>query len=89
MRETLTDEGTLSLTITGRTGSWLVSGVLGDEDLDLQGMDDAALADMLRALLPTRTAPTSGLETVAGSECQGAGAPVPAAPRRGRHRRAG
>jgi hypothetical protein len=88
MRDTVTDEGTLSLTITGRTGSWLVSGVLGEEELDLQGMDDAALAEMLRALLPTRTAPSSGLETAAGTECRSA--PVPAAPpRRGRHRRAG
>ncbi|ANY05670.1 hypothetical protein [Pseudonocardia sp. HH130630-07] len=77
MRETVADEGTLTLTITGRAGSWLVSGVLGDEDLALQGMGDEALAEMLRALLPTLGA--DGAVAVAAPRVQ----------RPGRHRRAG
>lgn len=57
MREAVTGEEageeTLTLTITGRTGSWLVSGVLGDEELPLQGVDDHALQEMLHAMLPS------------------------------------
>lgn len=89
MRETVTDEETLTLTITGRTGSWLVSGVLGGQDLPLQGMDDRGLREMLQAMLPTRAATATA--TGAGAHRRPESpATAPGAQRRGgRHRRAG
>lgn len=91
MRETVIDEETLTLTITGRTGSWLVSGVLGGEDLPLQGMDDRGLTEMLHAMLPAR--PGAGgahRRPESSAPASGSGrAPAPELQRRGRHRRAG
>lgn len=52
MTDIATDEDTVTLTITGRSGSWIVSGVLGGEQLPLKGLDDGALAEMLWAMLP-------------------------------------
>ncbi|MEJ8278368.1 hypothetical protein [Pseudonocardia spirodelae] len=57
MTDTATDEDTVTLTITGRSGSWLVSGVLGQDQLPLKGLDDRALAEMLWAMLPVAPPP--------------------------------
>ncbi|MBP2366271.1 hypothetical protein [Pseudonocardia parietis] len=91
MRETVTDEETLTLTITGRTGSWLVSGVLGGQDLPLQGMDDRGLREMLQAMLPARAATATATATAAGAHRRPESpATAPGVQRRGgRHRRAG
>lgn len=71
MTDIATDEDTVTLTITGRSGSWLVSGVLGREPLPLKGLDDGALVEMLWAMLP-----------VPPSAAHGPACPAPAPGRR-------
>lgn len=69
MTDIATDEDTVTLTITGRSGSWLVSGVLGRETLPLKGLDDGALAEMLWAMLPV--APSAGRGPARPSDAPG------------------
>ncbi|WP_224389840.1 hypothetical protein [Pseudonocardia sp. ICBG1293] len=82
MTDIATDEDTVTLTITGRSGSWLVSGVLGREQLPLQGLDDGALSGMLGAMLPAAllAAPGPALPPATPD------APSPAEPPSGRAR---
>ncbi|MBN9757978.1 hypothetical protein Ae406Ps2_5115 [Pseudonocardia sp. Ae406_Ps2] len=52
MNDPADENETLSLTITGRSGSWVVSGVLGDEPVEPRAMDDEALGEVLSMVVP-------------------------------------
>ncbi|MFP5020160.1 hypothetical protein [Pseudonocardia phyllosphaerae] len=62
MSERTEDDETLSLNITGRNGSWIVSGVVGDEPVEPRAMDDEALGEVLSLVV----APEEDLEAADG-----------------------
>ncbi|MEJ8278367.1 hypothetical protein [Pseudonocardia spirodelae] len=66
MNDPAHEDETLSLTITGRSGSWVVSGVLGDEPVEPRAMDDEALGEVLSLVVPEEDRPPAPADPPSG-----------------------